>query len=199
MILLIVLYSFQGLPIGFFSGSVPLLFKKYLSYSEIGLLMMCTMPFSFKVLWSPFVDLYYSKSIGKRKSWIIPTQLIISVILFFISGRLEQMLMAKEVHTVTALFTLMIFIITCQDIAVDSWAVEILHEENTSYGSACQTIGQKVGIIISNTVLMALNSVEFCNHYLYKEKYDAPILTIENFLLIWSVIQVIVTLYIFLF
>ena len=33
MVLLVILYSFQGLPFGFFFSSVPILFKKYLSYS----------------------------------------------------------------------------------------------------------------------------------------------------------------------
>ena len=59
MILLVILYSFQGLPLGFFLTTVPILFKKYLSYNEIGVIMMCTMPFSFKVLWSPFVEFYH--------------------------------------------------------------------------------------------------------------------------------------------
>jgi MFS transporter, PAT family, solute carrier family 33 (acetyl-CoA transportor), member 1 len=39
--------------------------------------MMCTLPFSLKVLWSPFVDLYYFKSFGRRKSWIIPMQVVV--------------------------------------------------------------------------------------------------------------------------
>ena len=59
MVLLVILYSFQGLPLGFFLTTVPILFKKYLSYNEIGVIMMCTMPFSFKVLWSPFVEFYH--------------------------------------------------------------------------------------------------------------------------------------------
>ena len=84
MILLVILYSFQGLPLGFFLSSVPIIFKKYLTYSQIGEIMLCTMPFSFKVLWSPFVEFYHFKSIGKRKSWIIPTQLIMCVILFYL-------------------------------------------------------------------------------------------------------------------
>jgi len=58
---------------GLFCYSVPILFKKYLTYSEIGILMMCTIPFSFKVFWSPLVEFYYNKSFGKRKSWIVPT------------------------------------------------------------------------------------------------------------------------------
>ena len=41
--------------------------------------MMCSLPFSLKVLWSPFVDLYYFKSFGRRKSWIIPTQVLVII------------------------------------------------------------------------------------------------------------------------
>ena len=97
MILLVILYSFQGLPLGFFLSSVPIIFKKYLTYSQIGEIMLCTMPFSFKVLWSPFVEFYHIESIGKRKSWIIPTQLIMCAILFFLRGNLEQYLIDQEV------------------------------------------------------------------------------------------------------
>lgn len=60
IILLTILYAFQGLPIGLFLSTVPILFKKYMTYAEIGVIMMCTLPFSLKVLWSPFVDVYYS-------------------------------------------------------------------------------------------------------------------------------------------
>ena len=126
MILLVILYSFQGLPLGFFLSTVPILFKKYLTYNEIGVIMMCTLPFSFKVLWSPFVEFYHFESVGKRRSWIIPTQLLMCLILFFLRNNLEQFLMDKEVHLVSTLLTTLVFIITCQDIAVDSWAVEML-------------------------------------------------------------------------
>ena len=88
--------------------------------------MMCTLPFSFKVLWSPFVEFYHFESVGKRRSWIIPTQLLMCLILFFLRNNLEQFLMDKEVHLVSTLLTTLVFIITCQDIAVDSWAVEML-------------------------------------------------------------------------
>jgi hypothetical protein len=39
---------------------------------------------------------------------------------------LEELLIAKEVHQVSTLLIVLVFIITCQDIAVDSWAVEML-------------------------------------------------------------------------
>jgi len=60
-----------------------------------------------------------------------------------------------------------IFIITCQDIAVDSWAVEMLHPKNSSYGSSAQSIGHKCGSLISGTFFIAFNSVEWCNRWIY--------------------------------
>ena len=70
--LLTILYAFQGIPLGFFMGTVPILFKQYLSYAEIGVIMMCTMPFSFKLLWSLIVEFTHIKALGKRKSWVVP-------------------------------------------------------------------------------------------------------------------------------
>jgi PAT family acetyl-CoA transporter-like MFS transporter 1 len=73
MVLLVILYAFQGLPFGMFLSTIPILFKKDLTYAELGVIMLCNMPFSFKVFWSPIVEFNYSESFGKRKSWIIPT------------------------------------------------------------------------------------------------------------------------------
>jgi MFS transporter, PAT family, solute carrier family 33 (acetyl-CoA transportor), member 1 len=90
-----------------------MLFKKDLTYSEIGVIMLCTTPFSFKILWSPVVEFYYSKSFGKRKSWIVPTQIIMTVILYYISVTLEAMLVAKEVYLLASVLTGFIFVTTC--------------------------------------------------------------------------------------
>lgn len=92
---------------------MPIIFKKYLTYSQIGEIMLCTMPFSFKVLWSPFVEFYHIEAIGKRKSWIIPTQIIMCVILFYLCYQLEELLVDQKVAFVSSLLTFLVFIITC--------------------------------------------------------------------------------------
>ena len=98
-----------------------------MSYQEIGVLAMATMPYSFKVFWSPIVELYYFPSMGKRKSWVVPTQLFGSCILLYLSQSIEDLLITKQVYFLTSLLIANTFVITCQDIAVDSWAIEILH------------------------------------------------------------------------
>ena len=202
LFLLVTLYSFQGLPLGFFLSTVPILFKKYLTYSEIGVIMMCTMPFSFKVLWSPFVEFYHIERVGKRKSWIIPTQLIMCCILFYLMNNLEQLLIDKHVNLVAILLTTLVFVITCQDIAVDSWAVEMLLPQFTTYGSSSQSVGQRIGTFLSTSVFISLNSAEFCAKWIYKKDDNAKslplsskdgeatgpvVLTMKNFMMAWVV------------
>ncbi len=75
--------------------------------------MMATMPYSFKVFWAPLIELYYFQAIGKRKSWVVPTQLIGSSILFFLSAKIDDLLEKKDVYLLTALLILNTFVITC--------------------------------------------------------------------------------------
>jgi len=92
------------------------------------------------------------------------------------------------------------FVITCQDIAVDSWAVEILHHTNSSYASGCQSIGIKIGSLMSSSLLVALSSVEFCNKWIFRDNTRSePIMDIPKFMLYWCITQLLVTLYVLFF
>jgi hypothetical protein len=46
----------QGIPVGLAFGTMPFLLKARLSYSDIGVFMLATYPYSLKLLWSPVVD-----------------------------------------------------------------------------------------------------------------------------------------------
>lgn len=199
LILLVILYTFQGLPMGLFLTTVPMLFKKYLSYQEIGIVMLCTMPFSFKVFWSPIVELYNIPNCGKRKSWVVPMQIIGCGILFYLSRSINDLLVNKEVYWLTGFLIFNTFIITCQDIAVDSWAVDMLHPANSSYASSSQSVGHRIGNILSTTLFIALNSTEFCNSWIFGEPREEPLLSISQFIWWWSCIQLLITLYIAFF
>ena len=55
---------------------------------------LCSWPFSFKVLWSPFVEFFYIKEIGKRKTWIIASSAVMIVILLYLRANMEELLIA---------------------------------------------------------------------------------------------------------
>eukprot|EP00820_Chromera_velia_P029094 Cvel_12118.t1-p1 / transcript=Cvel_12118.t1 / gene=Cvel_12118 / organism=Chromera_velia_CCMP2878 / gene_product=Acetyl-coenzyme A transporter 1, putative / transcript_product=Acetyl-coenzyme A transporter 1, putative / location=Cvel_scaffold781:648-2839(-) / protein_length=351 / sequence_SO=supercontig / SO=protein_coding / is_pseudo=false len=79
--LLSLLYTLQGIPLGL-SAAVPFLLQERISYAQQGVLSLCSMPFSLKLLWAPIVDCLYLPSMGRRKSWLVPTQLVTSLVLF---------------------------------------------------------------------------------------------------------------------
>ena len=92
----------------------------------------------------------------------------------------------------------LIFIITCMDIAVDSWAIELLHPCNSSYGSACQSVGIRLGSFVSTSLFISLNSPEFCSTWIYGTDSE-PVLTLSNYMLAWVVVQVITTIWVAFF
>lgn len=75
-LLLVLLYFLQGVPMGLAGGSVPFLLKEHLSFGEIGVFSLAAYPYSLKLFWSPIVDAVWSPRFGRRKSWILPIQLM---------------------------------------------------------------------------------------------------------------------------
>src|SRR5439155_6441046 len=84
--LLCLLYFLQGIPMGLAMGSVPFLLKPHLSYGQIGIFSLASYPYSLKLLWSPIVDAVWSPKFGRRKSWILPIQLLSGVGMIWLGG-----------------------------------------------------------------------------------------------------------------
>ncbi|CAB4392096.1 unnamed protein product [Rhizophagus irregularis] len=195
--LLVVLYLLQGIPVGLAFGSVPFLLKSKLSYSEIGLFSLATYPYSLKLIWSPIVDAIYSKRVGRRKSWIIPIQLLTGSLFYWLGKHVDVMFNQEkpDVNTLTLLFFILIFFSATQDIAVDGWALTLLSKNSLSYASTAQTIGLNTGYFLSFTVFLAFNSAEFSNKYFRKEPIDNGFLSMGSYLTFWSVVYLLVTIW----
>lgn len=73
-------------------GSVPFLLKEHLSYSQLATFALSSYPYSLKLLWSPIVDSVFIRSVGRRKSWIIPMQLIVGTLMLYISLNVQKLL-----------------------------------------------------------------------------------------------------------
>jgi PAT family acetyl-CoA transporter-like MFS transporter 1 len=201
MVLLVALYLLQGIPVGLAFGSIPYLLRARLSYSQIGVFSLASYPYSLKLLWSPVVDSWYRRKWGRRKSWIVPIQYTVGLMLYWLSRNIS-VLMDKEVpdvHQLTFLFFTLVFFAATQgepgpsdlanltssiDIAVDGWALTLLSQENLSYASTAQTIGLNSGYFLSFTVFLAFNSVEFSNKYFRPASYhsDIPLVTLPGYL-----------------
>ncbi|KAF9787012.1 MFS general substrate transporter [Thelephora terrestris] len=194
MSLLITLYLIQGVPVSLYAHrSVPFLLREHLSYSQLAVFSLASYPYSLKLFWSPIVDSKFLPTVGRRKSWIIPMQLIIGTIMFAMSFHAEKLIQdpTDNINLLSMIFTGLVFFSATQDIAVDGWALTLLSEENLSYASTCQTIGLTTGYFASFTVFLALNSEAFAN------KWGIPRLTMDAYLRFWGVVCYSVTAWLF--
>jgi len=154
--LLLVLYVLQAVPMGLFgfvNMEVKSLFKN--SFSEQGTFMLAAWPFSLKLLWAPIVDSVYSDKLGQRKSWMVPAQLAIGVVLVFLSSRIGSLFEERDVTSLTVIFFILYFLCATQDIAVDGWALTMLRPENAGYASTCNAAGQTIGFTVGFMIPMA--------------------------------------------
>ncbi|CAK4087802.1 unnamed protein product [Aphanomyces euteiches] len=197
---LMVLYTLQGIPMGL-SSSVPFLLQGKVGYAEQATFSLVSWPFSLKLVWAPIVDSIYSESFGRRKSWLIPVQLVCSAMMIF-GGPFVGILLDMEepdVHMLTLFFFALYFLMATQDIAVDGWALTMLSAKNVEYASTCNSIGQMLGYFIAYVGFLALNDPSTCNAYFRAVPEDSGIVTLASFMTFWGYVFFVTTLIMWFF
>lgn len=201
VLLLLLLYVLQGLPLGL-AGSIPMILAgKDVDYHQQALFSFVFWPFSIKLLWAPIVDGAFFKRFGRRKTWLVPTQYAIGLVMCILSTRVDDILSAKspDIWALTISFFILNFCAATQDIAVDGWALTMLSKRNVGLASTCNSVGQTAGYFLGYVVYMALESKDFCNKYLRNEPQETGLITLSGFMFFWSIVFVITTTFVMIF
>ena len=170
------------------------------------------------MLWAPVVDAVYpfssfityrwSKRIGRRKTWVVPLQLLIGIMFISLSSVIEKTLYSESPNVLflTVCFFIFYLLAATQDIAVDAWALTMLSKKNKGWQSTCNSVGQTLGVHLAfvfsivvkdrNSVFLALNEPTFLSSI---RGSVGPILTLHQFCLFWGVVYIMYTLYILFF
>jgi MFS transporter, PAT family, solute carrier family 33 (acetyl-CoA transportor), member 1 len=196
ILILLLLYTLQGIPMGL-SGSIPLIMKDSgASYSSLSMFSMVSLPFSLKLLWAPIVDSLYISTMGRRKTWLVPVQLLCGIVMLYGSFHINAWIAGDDTpgpdaKTLTIFFAFLYFLMATQDIAVDGWALTMLSRNNVEYTSTCNAIGQVLGYFFANHMFILLSDDIWCRKYLM---LDAPLLDLSSFMLFWGAVFIILTL-----
>jgi len=190
--LLLTLYILQGVIIGFISVIPFYLDSGGAKWRGQGTFNFVFYPFSLKLAWAPIIDAIYITRFGRRKSWLIPIQYIIGITLLILSFYLTQLIEELKIKILTAIFFFIYFLLTCQDISVDGWALTLLTDYNLQWASTCQTVGQTIGRFIGFTILMTFESANFTNRLIRKPlsitEKSYGLFTIEQFIRFWAIV-----------
>mmetsp|Transcript_53799 Transcript_53799/g.107900 ORF Transcript_53799/g.107900 Transcript_53799/m.107900 type:complete len:425 (+) Transcript_53799:138-1412(+) len=205
--LLLLLYTLQGVPMGL-ASSIPLLLQeKGATYGQQGLFSLVSWPFSLKILWAPIVDSWYNERFGRRKSWLVPVQLLCGLTMIAGGAAVNRMLgdgsEPPAVAELTMCFFMLHLLMATQDIAVDGWALTMLARRNVGWASTCNSIGQTLGYVVSFIIFMALNSADFCNTYLRASlgyaAAEQGMVTLGGFTAMWGCVFLVTTMLVWAF
>ncbi|QIG07196.1 RhtX/FptX family siderophore transporter [Proteus sp. ZN5] len=149
------LYLAQGIPMGIAMDALPTLLRQEGSaLSAIAFIPLVGLPWVLKFLWAPVVDNYWFKSLGRRHSWIIPMQIIVTLCLLLLALIGISVEMAKWGVALLAVASLAS---ATQDIATDGMAAEHASGTLLSKINAVQIAGVMGGFFLGGAGMMILS------------------------------------------
>lgn len=145
------LYFVQGLPFGFQATALPVYLRSAgMSLEGVGLATALSLPWSLKILWAPLVDRYGGGRFGRRRSWILPLQLLLAATC--VAAALVPP--HEGVTPILLLVLAMNFFAATLDIAVDGLAIDVLELSELGHGNVAQVVGYKVGMLTGGGLLV---------------------------------------------
>ncbi len=164
-IAIITLLGFSsGLPLALTSGTLQAWMAVVgVDLRTIGVFALVGLPYTVKFLWSPLMDRFVPAWLGRRRGWMVITQLflVISISAIAFSSPASMPLF-------TAALALMIaFISASQDIVVDAYRTDVLHEKERGVGAAVFVTGYRLAMLVSGALALILSDhIGWRNTYL---------------------------------
>lgn len=149
----VVLYLAHALPLYFYNVALPAILRHQgVDLRWIGMLSLLYIPWALKFFWAPLIDRFYFKKLGKRKTWLLFTQ--IALVLGGVALALTQFDYGLGVFVIVGLW-ISTFAAT-QDIAIDGYTVETFSESEYRLGSMAQSIGVALGSMVGGAATLWL-------------------------------------------
>lgn len=142
----------SGLPYPLVSGTLQAwLTCERIDIKTIGILTVLTFPYNFKFLWSALFDRYSIPGFGRRRGWILITQiLILAGTLIMVSVTPKYLLIFSIVVALVAFFS------ASQDISIDAYRTEILKPKDRGLGASLAITAYRIALIVAGGVCLLL-------------------------------------------
>jgi len=148
---LFVLYIAQGVPLGLFWVAIPAwMAANGASVADVGYVLgMTSIPWTLKLVNGFIMDRYTFLAMGRRRVWIIGSQLVMILLLL---GCALIGPGVKDIWLLGLAGFLVNMATTFQDVAVDGLAVDIMQEDERARASGMMFGGQAIGMAASTAL-----------------------------------------------
>ena len=106
--------------------------KEGVNLKEIGLFSLIMIPYTWKFVWSPLVDRYNLFHFGRRRSWMLISQIAV----FFSIFLLGQFSPKTSLSVIAIVSVILSFASATQDIVIDAYRREILTDRELGLGTS---------------------------------------------------------------
>ncbi|MFS2222454.1 muropeptide MFS transporter AmpG [Pantoea sp. B65] len=151
--LLLILGFASGLPLALTSGTLQAwMTVENVDLKTIGFFSLVGQAYVFKFLWSPMMDRYTPPFFGRRRGWLLISQLLLIV------GIVAMGLMdpSRNLTLLAALAVLVAFCSASQDIVFDAWKTDVLPAEERGSGAAITVLGYRLAMLVSGGLALWL-------------------------------------------
>jgi PAT family beta-lactamase induction signal transducer AmpG len=165
----VVLLGFaSGLPLALTGQAMQAwLSMEGLDVATIGFLSLVGLPYTFKFLWAPLMDRFDLPWLGRRRGWLVLTQLLLAGALFLMAGTSP-----KGATQVFALMAVAVaFISASQDVVIDAYRTDLLPAAERGIGASLNIAGYRGAMILSGGIALIWTDAQQGGGWTWPEVY----------------------------
>ncbi|MCO1334191.1 AmpG family muropeptide MFS transporter [Microbulbifer sp. OS29] len=121
--------------------------------ATIGIFALLGLPYTWKFIWSPLMERYAFPMLGRRRGWMLVTQLLLIVSI----GVLGMFSPQFDIWTIAALCFGVAFFSASQDIVLDAFRREILPDQELGLGNSFHANAYRIAGLIPGSLSLILS------------------------------------------
>ena len=121
-----------------------------LSLAAIGFLSLVGMPYTFKFLWAPLMDRFELPGLGRRRGWLVLTQLALAGALWLLAATGPR----DAIRAFALLAVAVAFLSASQDVVIDAYRTDLLPPAERGLGASLGVMGYRLAMILSGGIAL---------------------------------------------
>ncbi len=121
-----------------------------LDVATIGFLSLVGLPYTFKFLWAPLMDRFDLPWLGRRRGWLVATQLVLAGLLVAMAATSPT----EATRSFALLAVAVAFFSASQDVVIDAYRTDVLPGAERGMGSSLSVMGYRFAMILSGGVAL---------------------------------------------
>ncbi len=143
----------SGLPLYILISLVPAWLRtEGVGLKEIGLFTLIGLPYTWKFFWSPLLERYPLPLLGRRRGWMLATQLALLLSI----ACLPYFDTDEELWSIAWLCALIAFFSATQDIVIDAYRRELLPDTELGLGNALHVNAYRIAGLVPGSIALIL-------------------------------------------